>query len=206
MREQREILEDQADRTLFRRQEHRRAGDLAVVEQHAAGAFAVSMPAAMLSSVVLPEPEGPSRQSTSPGSAASLTSVSVSAIGSKAWPMCSKASLAAKVTPAVTLRSAPARPASDQPDKASEALSLGLPGQSSATRGVNRPSSSRSMSVSGSSSSVEHVGIGRRHAAWRNWTACAPQAGRRPSAPPCRAGRGSPPARNGRGICRWCRR
>ncbi len=32
------------------------------------------MPAAILSSVVLPEPEGPSRHRTSPGSAASVTS------------------------------------------------------------------------------------------------------------------------------------
>ena len=37
MREQREILEDQADRTLFGRQEHGWPGNLAVVEQHAAG-------------------------------------------------------------------------------------------------------------------------------------------------------------------------
>ena len=41
------------------------------------------MPAAILSSVVLPEPEGPSRHSTSPGSADRLTSRSVSASGAE---------------------------------------------------------------------------------------------------------------------------
>ena len=60
------------------------------------------MPAAILSSVVLPEPDGPSRHSTSPGSAVSVTSRSVSACAPKEWLMCSKASRAAKVTPAVT--------------------------------------------------------------------------------------------------------
>src|SRR5690606_8645923 len=61
-----------------------------------------SMPAAMRSNVVLPEPEGPSRQSTSPGSAAKLTSERVCLCALKEWLMWSKASLAAKVTPAVT--------------------------------------------------------------------------------------------------------
>ncbi len=37
VREQREILEHQADRALLGRQEDGRAGDLAVVEKHAAG-------------------------------------------------------------------------------------------------------------------------------------------------------------------------
>src|SRR5262249_2152283 len=47
-------------------------------------------------------PDGPSRQSTSPGSAVSVTSRKVSLSGPKAWLMRSKASLAAKLTPAVT--------------------------------------------------------------------------------------------------------
>src|SRR5690606_25377381 len=62
----------------------------------------LSIPAAMRKSVVLPEPDGPRRHSTSPGSAASVTSSSVSAPGAKRWLMRSSTRRAANVTPAVT--------------------------------------------------------------------------------------------------------